>query len=121
MESTTQTNQDPLFLANVQDLVPNSGVCALYDQGDETHEIALFYVPDSDAKIYAVSNWDPIGKASVMSRGMVGSIGDKLVVASPLYKQHFCLQTGACLEEEVSLSVYQIEQRDGAVYLQGIS
>lgn len=78
------------------DLVENSGVCALI----EGQQIAIFYLPNESPRLYAVGNWDPIGKANVISRGIVGDINGKLVVASPLYKQHFDLATGACLEEE---------------------
>ncbi len=78
------------------DLIANSGVCALVDG----EQIALFYLPDTDKEIYAISNWDPIGRANVLSRGITGDIGGQLVVASPLYKQHFSLETGACLEDD---------------------
>jgi len=105
------------------DLIKNSGICALLNtkaSNDETQQqIALFYIPDSEQKVFAVSNWDPIGQANVMSRGMIGNIGDTLVVASPLYKQHFDLVSGACLEEpEHSLKSYKAEMRDDGIYIQ---
>jgi nitrite reductase (NADH) small subunit len=78
------------------DLVENSGVCALIN--DE--QVALFYLPQTDKKIFAISNWDPIGKANVLSRGILGDIKGTIVVASPLYKQHFNLETGVCIEDE---------------------
>lgn len=79
-----------------QDLVANSGVCALING----KQIALFYLPDEQQPLYAVANWDPIGKANVLSRGIVGDVNGKLVVASPLYKQHFDLKTGEGLEND---------------------
>lgn len=88
-----------------EDLVPGAGVCALVAQ----QHVALFYLPGKEESLYAIGNYDPIGEASVLSRGIVGSIGDRLVVASPLYKQHFDLATGECLEEEdVSVPVYEV-------------
>ncbi len=94
-----------------EDLVENTGVCALL--GDE--QVAVFLCGRSNA-LYAVSNYDPIGKANVMSRGMIGSLGDKTVVASPLYKQHFCLETGICLENEtVSLKTYKIKVSNDSI------
>jgi nitrite reductase (NADH) small subunit len=40
---------------------------------------------------------------------MVGDIDDRLVVASPLYKQHFDLLTGECLEnDEVSVAAHAV-------------
>lgn len=77
------------------DLQPNSGVCALV----AGKQIAIFYLV-KDKAVYAIDNYDPIGKANVLSRGLIGDVKGQLVVASPLYKQHFNLQTGACLEDE---------------------
>ena len=89
-----------------KDLIANSGICAMV----EGQQIALFYLPKETPQVYAIGNWDPIGKANVLSRGMVGDINDRLVVASPLYKQHFDLQTGECLEDgEVKVPVYSVE------------
>ncbi|TDG15927.1 nitrite reductase small subunit NirD [Seongchinamella unica] len=87
------------------DLVPGSGVCAMVGQ----QQIALFYLPEEDQQVYALSNRDPIGGANVLSRGIVGDVGGRLVVASPLYKQHFDLASGRCLEEDnVSVEVYEV-------------
>ena len=44
----------------------------------------------------------------MLYRGIVGCIADEPVVASPLYKQHFSLKTGRCLQEEQSIAVYDI-------------
>lgn len=78
------------------DLIENSGVCALV----QDEQIAIFYLPDTDSKVFAISNWDPIGRANVLSRGIVGDLQGEIVVASPLYKQHFSLTTGKCIEDE---------------------
>ena len=64
-----------------KDLIANSGICAMV----EGQQIALFYLPKETPQVYAIGNWDPIGKANVLSRGMVGDINERLVVASPLY------------------------------------
>jgi nitrite reductase (NADH) small subunit len=85
------------------DLVSGSGVCALV--GGE--QIALFYLPQEEQQVYALSNRDPIGDANVLSRGVVGDLGGRLVVASPLYKQHFDLLTGECLEQgDMRVEIY---------------
>ena len=76
------------------DLVPDSGICALI----KDTQVALFYLPAKEA-VYAIANYDPFSNANVLSRGLLASRRDALYVASPLYKQHFCLYTGTCLED----------------------
>lgn len=100
-------------ICQTSDLVANSGVCALVN--DE--QVALFYLPNTEQKIFAVGNWDPFGKANVISRGMVGNIGEELVVFSPLYKQRFSLLTGQCIDEDASLTTYSVAIEDDAVVL----
>lgn len=107
-------------ICHVSDLIPNSGVCALltesgYENNDE--QIAIFYLPSTPEKVFAVSNWDPIGEANVLSRGIIGNIDDELVVASPLYKQHFNLRTGQCIEDEVIIKTYPISLDGENIYL----
>lgn len=82
-------------VCSLDDIVPNSGVCALISG----QQVAVFRV--SDDRVYALSNHDPFSKANVLSRGIVGDIKGELVVASPVYKQHFSLATGQCIEDEV--------------------
>lgn len=95
----------------LSDLITDAGIPALLDG----KAIALFYVNE---QVYALSNYDPIGQANVMSRGMVGSIKGELVVASPLYKEHYSLVSGKCLEKpEVALTVYVAKVEDGAVWV----
>jgi nitrite reductase (NADH) small subunit len=96
------------------DLVENSGVCALING----EQIAIFYLPKSEQKVFAISNWDPFGKANVLSRGIVGDLKGKFVVSSPLYKQHFDLTTGECLEDETtSVKIYPISLEDNKIVL----
>ncbi len=89
-------NRATVYFCSKEDLIANSGVCVLFDGA----QIAVFYLPAETPGVYGISNWDPIGKANVLSRGIVGDIAGELVVASPLYKQHFSLVTGKCLEQE---------------------
>ena len=95
-------------------LVANSGVCALV----KNQQVAIFYLPQNKCPLFAVGNYDPIGKANVLSRGIIGSFSNKFVVASPLYKQHFCLETGQCLEDEsIQVPVFDIKIEDGNVFI----
>ncbi|KEQ17191.1 nitrite reductase small subunit NirD [Endozoicomonas numazuensis] len=105
----TQANKGWTTVCSEGDLIPNLGVCALV----EGVQIALFKVDD---QVYALDNHDPFSQANVISRGLVGDLEGKLVVASPIYKQHFELSTGQCLEDEtVSLNAYPVEVVDQKV------
>ena len=88
------TDDRDIVVCTKSDLREDAGVAAIVDG----KQIAIFYLPDTERTIYALGNYDPIGGANVLSRGIVGDIGGTPVVASPLYKQHFCLATGRCLE-----------------------
>jgi nitrite reductase (NADH) small subunit len=62
-------------------------------------QVALLYLPEQqDKPLYAIDNRDPKSGANVIGRGLLGSIKGELVIASPLYKQHFRLEDGHCLE-----------------------
>ena len=87
-------------ICGLDDICPESGVCALIDD----QQVAVFRVRDV---VYAIGNHDPASGANVLSRGIVGDLGGELVVASPIYKQHFSLITGHCVEQpELSVPVY---------------
>lgn len=99
----------------VSDLIADAGIPALING----KAIALFYVTE---QVYAVSNYDPIGQANVISRGIVGSIKGELVVASPLYKEHYSLITGQCLEQpNAALTVYPTKVENGTILVQTVS
>lgn len=101
-------------IGTLKDLVMNSGVCAKINN----QQIAVFHIPDHEQSVFAISNFDPIGKANVLARGIVGSLQTQMVVASPLYKQHFCLKTGQCLEAEtIHVPVYKTKVEQGNVFI----
>ena len=98
----------------VDDILPDTGVCALV-QG---RHVAVFRVKSANQsdRFFAIDNVDPKSSASVLSRGLVGNLGDHIVVASPLYKNHFDLRTGACLEApEQSVKAYDVGVDGGRV------
>jgi nitrite reductase (NADH) small subunit len=98
-------------VCTMDDLQPNSGICVLVLE----LQVAIFYMPDEN-KVFAVGNYDPFGKANVISRGVIGDLGGQPVVASPLYKQHFNLETGICLEDNtVSIPTYPVRLENGGV------
>ena len=85
----------------VDDLVPERGVAALFGE----RQIAVFLV--EPAEVLAVDNLDPFSGAAVLSRGLLGSAGDVLTVASPVHKQRFDLRSGRCLDDDtVAVATY---------------
>ena len=90
------------------------GVAALV----KGQQVAIFRL--RDGSLHGISNFDPLSQANVMSRGITGSLKGRVVVASPVYKQHFDLLTGVCLEDEsVSIATFAVIERDGEVLVIG--
>lgn len=105
-------------LCQETDLVVGSGVCALLEAAGQAQQVAIFREV-ADGPVYVISNYDPLGGANVLSRGIIGSLGDKLVVASPLYKQHFSLEDGQCLEDpSVRVPAWPARVVEGQVQIQ---
>lgn len=103
-------------VCRADDLVPDGGICVLVRAAGKAEQIAIFSVA---GELYAVSNRDPIGGAAVLSRGITGNIGEHVVVASPLYKQHYDLRTGRCLEDAaICLAIWPVRQSGDAIQLQ---
>ena len=101
-------------VCSLDEIVPNTGVCALLDG----EQVAVFHVADAEQRVYAIGNYDPNSGAAVISRGLVGSLGERIVVASPIYKHHFDLQTGECLEApENSVAAYRTRVEGGKVWI----
>lgn len=102
-------------VCNQEDLCENSGVAIKV----RNQAIALFYLPDCEPSLYAVDHYDPICEANVIARGIVGTIQGALCVASPLYKQHFRLDSGACIEQpDKHLKVWPCRLEGGQVWIQ---
>ncbi|MBQ1762686.1 MAG: nitrite reductase small subunit NirD [Aquincola sp.] len=79
-------------VCRTDDILPEAGVAALVDE----QPIAIFRL--GDGSFHAIDDVDPKSGASVLSRGLVGNLGERLVVASPMYKNHFDLRSGECIE-----------------------
>lgn len=103
---------DWIRVCALDDIVPYSGVCALAGG----RQVAVFRVDD---RVYALANHDPFSKANVLSRGIVGDLKGELVVASPVYKQHFALATGICVEDPaVKVAVFPARVDNGMVQVE---
>ena len=100
-------------VCQLDDIVPNTGVCALVGE----RQIAVFRLDDD--RVYALDKHDPFSRANVLSRGIVGDLKGEVVVASPVYKQHFNLATGQCLEDPgVRLTVFPVRLEGDLVLVQ---
>lgn len=100
-------------VCELDDLNPNCGAAALVDG----RQLALFRLDETDL-VLAIGNHDPFADANVMSRGIVGDMEGQLVVASPIYKHHFNLVTGQCLEDaDVRLPVWEVKVEGDTVWV----
>ncbi|MDI4636858.1 MULTISPECIES: nitrite reductase small subunit NirD [Halomonadaceae] len=112
---TTATAKDPTMtqtwqpLCTKADLVAHSGVAAWIETPEGPVQVAVFYLPAGPdmpgppgqaTELFAVDHHDPFSDANVIARGIVGDIQGEPVVASPIYKQHFRLADGQCVEDE---------------------
>jgi NAD(P)H-dependent nitrite reductase small subunit len=108
---TTDDHTNWTAVCAATDILPDTGVCALV----EGVHVAIFSVGREQA-LFAIDNVDPKAQASVLSRGLVGSLGERIVVASPLYKNHFDLRSGECLEApEHSVRAHAVRVHEGRV------
>ena len=100
-----------VVVCELEDLVPERGAAALV----EGRQVALFRLTPEN-EVLAVDNHDPFSRANVLSRGIVGSVGDTVVVASPMYKQHFDLRAGRSIEDpEVTVDTFPTRVCHGRV------
>ncbi|MEU5843420.1 nitrite reductase small subunit NirD [Rhodococcus sp. NPDC047139] len=100
----------------VSHLIPGRGVAVLLRGGEQ---VALFLLDDGTLR--AVGNFDPFGRAAVISRGIVGDRAGEPTVASPLLKQVFSLDDGRCLDDpSVRLPVYGVRVWAGVVQIHSL-
>ena len=98
-------------VCSMDDVLPGTGVAALIAD----HQIAIFRVGDA---VYALDNFDPHSDSNVLSRGIVGDLNGEPVVASPVYKHHFNLATGRCLEDaDRSVRAWPVRVVDGVIWI----
>lgn len=110
---TNAVEMKSIPVCTVEDLVAESGVCALIND----RQVALFYFPDL-GRVFAIDNFDPVGRANVLSRGLVGSSEESLFLASPLYKERYSLETGECLDNpDLVLDTWNTRLEDGKLFV----
>lgn len=104
---------EPVAICRLDDLHLERGAAALVGG----RQVALFRTVDD--RVFAVQQLDPYSAANVMSRGLVGTRGERRTVAGPMYKQVFDLDTGRCLDtqgrEPRHLQTWPVTVRDEVV------
>ncbi len=100
-------------ICHLNDIVPHTGVGALV----AGRQLAVFRLDDE--AVFAIDNFDPNSGANVLSRGIVGCLDGQICVASPIYKQHFRLSDGLCLEDAgKSVQAHAVRIQDGMIEIQ---
>jgi nitrite reductase (NADH) small subunit len=106
----TTRNHSWVVVCAEADLPPERPVAALVG----ADQIAV--VRTHDGQVHAVGNRDPFSGAYVLSRGIVGSVGEVPVLISPMFKQAFDLRTGRCLGDPgVAVPTYAVRCAGGVV------
>ena len=94
----------------IDEVSPGTGLAVLI--GGE--QIAI--VRTRGGFLAALSNFDPFSKAFVIARGTVDERAGKAHIASPIYRQSFCLETGECLDDDsIQLAVFPIRVSGGRI------
>ncbi|WP_417704905.1 nitrite reductase small subunit NirD [Rheinheimera aquimaris] len=113
-DTDNAAHSNGIVLCQQTDLVPFSGIAARFDQ----LAIALFYLPDTDVELYAVSHIDPVSQAPIIAHGLVGESGGEFYVAAPLHKQQYRLSDGLCLSDSsLKLRVFTVKLQQDQVWL----
>jgi nitrite reductase (NADH) small subunit len=109
MQREQSTSATWVDVCGLDEILPDAGVACLIGG----RQIALFRV---GSEVFGIDNYDPYSQANVLSRGIVGCRGGKLKVASPMYKQSFCLETGVCFDDPaVTLETFPVRVVGGRV------
>ena len=107
------TDSSVVAICPTDRLLSGRGVAALLPDG---RQVAVFLVDD---EVHALCNIDPVARAAVMSRGLVGDRAGEPAVISPLGKQAYALADGRGVDDPAhGLSVFPVRiTGDGTVVI----
>lgn len=95
------------------DVPENGGACVLI----KGEQIAIFNFTRRN-EWFATQNLCPHKKQMVLSRGMIGSVGDIPKVACPFHKKTFSLQSGQCLSgDDFEIKTYPTKVEGDQLYV----
>ena len=99
--------------ASVNAFPENGGACIKY----KDLQIAIFNFTRRN-EWYACQNLCPHKMQMILSRGMIGSVGEEPKVACPFHKKTFSLKTGENLNGDTcNIATYPIIIEDGFVFV----
>lgn len=104
------------LVCKTQDIPENGGACVKINE----EQIAIFNFTRR-GEWYATQNLCPHKQQMVLSRGMIGSVGETCEpkVACPFHKKTFSLITGECLNgDEYAIKTYPVKVENGFVYIE---
>lgn len=114
MNISNPIHADWQIICSIDDLVPGSGV-AVWLNGCSA---ALFWLPDQEPGLYVLAHHDPLSGAEVLAHGLLCESGGVWSVASPLYKHHYRLTDGVCLEQpDITLQTWPVRLEDQQVQI----
>ncbi|MGZ9898725.1 nitrite reductase small subunit NirD [Shewanella gaetbuli] len=68
--------------------------------------------------LFALENTDPATGVGVLARGLICEMEGELCVASPIYKQHYSLTTGKCIEDaNLQATPFEVKTEQGQVFV----
>ena len=108
----TTTDTRWTTVCRLDDLLPGRGAAALLGG----RQVAVFRLAGGTVRV--IGNQDPVSGAYVLSRGIVGTRGARPVVASPMHKQAYDLETGVCLDlPHITVPVFDARVSDGLIHV----
>lgn len=112
IEAASRRSAESVWLpaCALEDLEPAWGEAALL----AGTQVALFRL--ASGEVFAVAHRDPHTHSHVMARGIVGSRGDRLTIASPLHKEVYDLSTGECYTNpDLALETFRTRVAAGVI------
>src|SRR5690606_39514835 len=101
MEMLTTTSWK--LACRVEDTIENGGICVKL----EDQQVALFYFKRRN-EWYATQNECPHKRQMILSRGMIGSLGDKPKIACPLDRKSTRLNSS---HVKISYAVFCLKKK----------
>lgn len=112
MNSVMSLNADWIAVCHLDDLAACAGVAVIL----KGQPVAVYWLPGQQPECYALSHTDPFSGADVLAHGLLCESEGVWSVASPIYKQHFRLDNGVCLEDpQVSVTCWPVRLHAGQV------